>query len=672
VQQPMDGFPHNRHRVQARLTILLALGSAALLCLLAPAGARAVIHPAAVLDGPANDIIDVDGTAMAPDGSGGIVYRKQVAGVAHVFAIQFVNGHWGSPIQVDGANPYGASMPTIAAGNGGRLLVVWVQPRNVNSQGTTLYELVGASLQPGASTFGAAIIIDPSVGEPFSGDISAVDPSLAMNPSSGQAYVVYRVITDDCNNLVGDPPNSSCPPGGSADELIDVRVARFNYLTWTSLGAINRASQIPMRDPTAGNAPSIGIDLNGNAVVAWQEPDSGGVARIWVRRLFGTVLGNVLEASPETAGGRPITSDAEAPTVAVSPYGEARIAFRVDGAPGSAVPATQLFLNSISSALGLNAAKLGGAVAVAGATQSGLGAPSAAIDQKGDFRLAWTQGGSARELAGTTQTIGAQLGIGPAAAPQEMTSINPAGGGTGAWMASSAGLPAVAVREDYAQGAFQLAQLAGNVSGPIAGLSLAGSGQGDALLGWTQGAIGQAEVVGDFVQAPPAPFSVDAASGWVRGRSAAITWESSLDAQAGVTYVVYVDGKPRLKGLTGLAARLSSVSLGDGVHHLQVLATDASGQQTMSSERALKVDANPPTVSLSRVDHQRGVRVTVSDKASGVDAAATRISFGDGQHLDKHARGSHEYARAGLYTIRVTVRDKVGNHAIVHLRARVR
>ncbi len=640
----------------------------AILLLATPAAG--VIGPATVIDGPAGNILDVDGTAIASDGTGGIVYRKQMGGVTHVFAAQFVNGHWGGLIQVDTGNPYDASQPAIAAGSGGRLLVVWVQPRNVSPRGVLEYELVGASLQPGATTFGQAVAIDPNVGEPYTGDVSAASPTLAMTPN-GLAYAVYRVVSDGCG--LGDelnPEEPKCRPG-TTDKVVQVRVARFSYLRWSLLGAINRASQIALRNPTAANAPSLGIDLNGNGVVAWQEPGSDGVARIWVRRLFGAVPGNVLEASPEAIGGHPVTSDADAPAVAVSSYGEARIAYRIQGMPGSAaVPTTQLYLSSLASTLGLKASQLRGSAPVPGAAQ-GVGLPSVAIDRRGGFRLAWTQAGTAKELAGTEESTGPPVAVGPSAG-EAQTSINPAGGGATAWTAAPAGLPAIVVREDYSQGAFQLAQLVGGVAGPVGGLSLAGSGQGDALLGWTQGPVGRSEVLGAFVQAPPAPFNVATPSGWVRARGASLTWEASPSAVAGITYAVYVDGRARLTGLTGLSAHLSRAGLGDGAHRVQVLATDVSGQQTMSTERTLKVDANPPRVTVRLVDDRRGVRVSTRDDASGVKARATRISFGDGSREDGRATAAHDYRRAGTYYLAAQVRDKVGNHAIVHLRVKVR
>jgi hypothetical protein len=651
--------------------LALILSSVSLLAGLAlPPVSPAAVGPATVIDGPANDLLDVDGTAMAPDGSGGIVYRKQVGGVDHVFAAQLVNGHWSAPMQVDIDDPYGASEPTIAAGSDGRLLVAWVQPRNVTPKGIREYELTSAILLPGASGFAAPVPIDANVGEPYVGDASAVTPRLAMAPD-GLAYVVYRVVIDDCE--VGDernPAEAECR-NGTTDKVMQVRVARFDFYKWSSLGAINREPQIAMLDPTASNAPSIGIDLDGDGVVAWQEPDSDGVARIWVRRLFGVVLGNVLQASPETIGGRPVSSNADSPAVAVSPFGEARIAYRILGAPGSAVASTQLFVNAIPSSFDPKGAQLTGASPVPGASQEGLGQPDVAIEQKGGFRVAWVQDGLLRELAGSANAIGSPTSLGPAGGQAE-TTINPAGGGTTAWLSEPGAAPAVEVREAYAQGAFEQAQLAGNVPGPVAGLSFAGSGQGDALLGWTQGPIGQAEVVGDFVLAPPAPFYLRLPSGWVRGRDAEVSWEASSSALESLSYSVYLDGKLRLSDLSGLSARLSPAVLGDGSHRVQVLATDASGQQTMSAVGILRVDANPPTVKLSPIDGRRGVRVSVRDLASGVKASAVHISFGDGSHVSGHAQASHIYRRPGVYVITAQVSDRVGNSATVHLRARIR
>jgi hypothetical protein len=141
---------------------------------------------------------------------------------------------------------------------------------------------------------------------------------------------------------------------------------------------------------------------------------------------------------------------------------------------------------------------------------------------------------------------------------------------------------------------------------------------------------------------------------------------------APVIYSVYVDGHPLSNGLTATHASLSSAVLGDGVHEVQVLATDSAGQRTMSADVPLKIAANPPIVRIALIDHRRGVRVTVREKGPGVDVGATKIAFGDGREINGRATVSHVYGKSGLYTITAQVRDKVGNQAIVHLRVMVR
>ncbi len=86
--------------------------------------AHAAILPAKVLDGPSASILDVDGSAMAPDGSGGIVYRKLVGGVAHLGVDRVVHGTGLPPVQADVGQGGPASKPAIAAAANGELLVV--------------------------------------------------------------------------------------------------------------------------------------------------------------------------------------------------------------------------------------------------------------------------------------------------------------------------------------------------------------------------------------------------------------------------------------------------------------------------------------------------------------------------------------------------------------------
>jgi hypothetical protein len=644
-------FPARSLALPLTLLALLALSSAN--------RAAAELAPARLIDGPSATILDVDGAAMAPDGSGGILYRKLLDGQPHLFVAAFQHGAWQTPVQVDAGQAFGASFPTIAAGEDGRLLVVWAEPWATIGQEVN-YELMSAEMEPGSQQFGPAQQVDPK----GIGNGTAAYPSLAMAPN-GTAYLAYRVVT---NTLVG----STIVPLRPGDELISVRVARYggSGLPWTSLGAINSHPELTMRHPNASNGPVIGVDLTGNAVVVWQEPEAAGVARIWAMRIFGSRLGNVLEVSPGSLNGAPITAEADAPALAVSPLGEARIAYRLAGGAGSPYGEAKILLNTLPSEVDTRGAKLLGAAVVGGAEE--LGAPSVAIDQEGEFRLAYSGGGSAQLVTGNAfQAASAPAGLGPTSDQQVLTSINPAGGGVSLWPAVSGTRPVIDAREDFPGGAWQQAQLSAPLSGPIGVPALGASGQGDALIAFSQGPADQQQVMAAVAKAPPGKFEVTTPVGWVKGSSATISWEPPAEAFGTSTYALVIDGQVRKSGLTGLSLHLDPRGLGDGVHSIQILATDSLGQETMTPVAKLKVDANPPRVSIASLAHQT-VRVRVRDDASGAVALATSIAFGDGTRVHGRLTARHTYARAGRYRITVESRDRVGNKLDAHIWVEVR
>ena len=83
---------------------------------------------------------------MAPDGTGGIVYRKRVDGRTHIFAAQFDGAPGARRSSVDSGQAFDSSWPVIGAGNGGRLVVAWVQEFGPSSD-----RLYSAGLDPGAT-----------------------------------------------------------------------------------------------------------------------------------------------------------------------------------------------------------------------------------------------------------------------------------------------------------------------------------------------------------------------------------------------------------------------------------------------------------------------------------------------------------------------------------------
>src|ERR1700736_3472744 len=83
------------------VTLAIPLAVAALLMMVAvPPVAIGLVRSAVAIDGPSSDIISLGGVAIAPDGTGGLVYVKRDQGEAHVFVSRFVYGSWQPPRRV--------------------------------------------------------------------------------------------------------------------------------------------------------------------------------------------------------------------------------------------------------------------------------------------------------------------------------------------------------------------------------------------------------------------------------------------------------------------------------------------------------------------------------------------------------------------------------------------
>ncbi|HSZ70346.1 MAG TPA: PKD domain-containing protein [Solirubrobacteraceae bacterium] len=641
---------------------LAALGLAALLLALAPPGARAVILPATTIDGPSEEIVGFGGVAMAADGSGGLVYLKRVDGVPHVFVSRYVGGHWLAPVRVDGEEPFAASWARIGAGAGGELIAVWATPF-ATRHGKPVYELLASELGPGASQFGAAMIVDPNIEE-----ATGTSPDLAVS-STGQADIVYRVV---------QPSVADVPLLRPGDVVEQVRVAHFDGRRWSDLGAINRDSNASMRPPTQANAPQIAIGPTGNGVVVWQEPDVEGVARIWARRIFASTLDYVLPVTATTYGGAPITTDADAPAVAISRLGQAVVAYRQNAGVGSPLPGPRIFANVLPDGESENGAEFAGAAVadqdVAGGQNASVGPPSVDLDEKRQVQLVYDSNGAPRVLVGANRTFTAALALGPPFAgpePSAASVMDPTGGGVAAWPSVSAqGAPAVGVRESFPDGAVQTALLSGGAGGEVAELAVGRSGLGDALVGWRQGQIGDAAIVAAQATAPPVASTTTSPKGWIRPAQALIAWQSAESADGPLTYRVVLDGRLLPVPAGALELHLNPTGLGSGRHRVQVLATDIDGQSTLSAPATLLIDASPPTVTVRSVAGV--VRVRVRDRYSGVAAAGVRVQFGDGATAHGRTRYLHRYARPGVYRIVVDVRDKLGVAGVVHKLVSVR
>ena len=660
--------PHGARSARDRAwRVLLAGATAALAAILPVQQARAVTQPAVTLDGPSEEVVGFGGVAMAEDGTGGVVYLKRVDGVAHVFVARYVGGHWQTPIRVDAEEPYAASWPRIGAANGGELVVVWATPF-ATEDNRPVDELLGATLGPGASSFGRAVVVDPDIRYG-----TGTSPDLSMS-TNGQADVVYRVVDFSPGEQVDIP---LLRPG---DVVEEVRVAHFDGERWSSLGAINRDPGVSMRPPTQANAPQIAIGVTGNGVVVWQEPEIDGVARIWARRIFGSTLDYVMPVSTESLGGVPLGNDAEAPSVAVSRLGEAVVAYRQSVGPGSPLPGPRIFLNTLPNGEATSGAELGGASiadsAVSGGATATVGAPTVDIDEKEDLRLLYDSDGTPRVIEGDARGLTASLSLGPPWSGSSLSSasvMNPSGGGVSAWPSTGpTGRPAVAVREDFPSGAVQTALVSGGDGGEVGELAVGRSGLGDGLVAFQQGPIGNAAIVAAHVSAPPAQFVVSTPNGWVKPSEAVVSWEPAPSADGPLTYQAVLDGR-RLPTAAGVfELHLDPHGLGSGTHEVQILATDREGTATLTPPAKLRVDGEPPTVTVTRARRAGEVSVRVRDPDSGVDLSDVHVSFGDGTSAGGRKRLRHRYAHPGVYRIVVRVADNLGNRAVVRRLVSVR
>jgi hypothetical protein len=644
------------------LRITMSVASAVAIALaVAAARARAVILPAVTIDGPSEDIVGFGGVAMAEDGTGGIVYLKRVGGVPHVFVSQYLGGRWLPPIRADYEEPFAASWPRIGAAEGGQLVVVWATPLATERE-LPVDELLGSTLGPGASGFGAAQLIDPDIR-----DGTGTTPDLAMS-STGRADVVYRVISNSASQSQVIP---LLRPG---DVVGEVRVAHYNGETWSRLGAVNRDLGISMRPPTRANAPQVAIGPSGNGVVVWQEPDVEGVARIWARRLFASALDYVMPVSAAQFSGQPLGQDADAPSVAISRLGQAEVAYRQSYGAGSPLPGPRILLNTLPDGESTSGAEFEGAKvidnAVPGGSSASVGPPSIDLDEKRDVRLLYDANGLPRVMQVSDLGVISTLSLrAPAFAGAEAFAAsvtNPAGGGVSAWpSADPRGHSAVAVREDFPSGAMQTALLSGAGGGPVSEVAVARSGLGDGLVGLLQGPLGNAAVVAIDVSAPPEQFVTSVNKGWTRPSRALVSWQPATSANSPLRYTVVLDGRPLTTPAGTFELHLPAARLGDGRHRVQVLATDSDGQSMLTSPTTLLIDALPPKVTIARALHGRGVSVRVTDSASGVNTRLVSVSFGDGTTARRHARFVHRYARAGVYRVSVSVADMLGVRGVV-------
>jgi hypothetical protein len=644
--------------VRAVLCPVLALF---VLALFAPA-VHAEITAVTPIDGPSSEIVDFGGAAMAADGTGGIVYRKRVEGRIHIFVAQYVGGKWNAPQQVDVGEKFDSSFPAIGAGEGGRLVVVWT-----NHYSSTTDGLFSATIDPGSSGFQPPVPIDLNIGQ-----ATGTYPSVAMN-LAGQALVAYRVIT-----AVSGPSTPNIPPGYV---LAEIRMARFDGQYWSSFGApLNRNLAQPVPQPTAVNSPQVAIDLTGQGLLAWQEPDDSFVNRVYARRIFGMVPGNLLQVSPSAFAGHPLNGPIDELSLDVAGFGQGAVAWRQQPAPGSGFAHARVFAAEIPSSFDPHGSVFGAAKPVDGppgadGPSEALGPVSMAVDGEGGFDVGYGAGDQSFDTGGSESTIKApvRLDSGSEVAGDPVLTRADDGALAAAWKVQMHGSGAVAVLERRSDGTPNRALVAAPHGGAVHQLAVGGSHRGDAIFGFLQGDGANTQIAAVVVRAPPGEFVTSAPSTWVRAPRIPLQWEVPLAGAGKISYSILVDDQEVAGEITGDEYTLNRSQVSGGVHTVQVEATDSLGQVVDSVPATLKVDRTPPRMRVSVRGGSVTVRVLDGPKGqvSGVKAGSVKVSFGDGGTRHGRIRFKHSYAHAGSYTIVVSAADNAGNKGTVRRRVRV-
>ncbi len=218
-----------------------------------PASAQPSPAPPTTVDGPSAAIQSLNGLSVARDGTGGLIYLK----AGHVFVSALAGGRFGAPVQIDAGLPGGSSQPVIAAGNGGLLLIAFV-----DGGGLYVVQRAGAT-----APFGAP--------QPLA--VPAADPSLQLS-NLGKAYLAFTV------------------PDGAGQ---DVRSAYWAAGSWSVESAPLNAVSAGDDAGAGDGAPAVATAGDGVAIVAWGE---GG--HVYTRRVWGSAPSVVDEQAdvPSFAG----------------------------------------------------------------------------------------------------------------------------------------------------------------------------------------------------------------------------------------------------------------------------------------------------------------------------------------------------------------------------------
>lgn len=621
------------------LTLAALLATAAIVLLTLAAPARAGVFTGDPVVGPSPAVHGLDGIDLAPDGSGAIVYTMDDGGAEHVFVRRLVNGAWTAPERLDADLGTAATQAAVAAGDGGRVLVIFVNGGNIY-----------ASTRPDSGTGWARQTL-------WSGG-GASDPAVDLSVN-GKGYAAFAA------------------PGAGGH---DVRAAYAHDAgAWTVIGAPLDANA--GNDAGSGTArPRVAASADGVAIVVWGE-----AGHVFVRRVQGTrpsvvvadaLAGLTVEGVQAASADLPVVStqdDDSFTGVAV------RATFDVGGGT----------LRSRAVFRRLRGSRFETPFAVEGS-------PFASGQGSGGAQIATVGTGQGLVVAGndtTNATSALQLlfDVEPSTLlPIDSLVANTAPGyavpatATArkmlvAWQVTAlGGTPEIHAR--YRDGGdFEAEQVISRGDlGPTDaadGLLTATDDAGDIAVAYAQDVPGQGRAIAvATVDQPPGRFAVERVAGFQRSDRPTLVWTTSREAW-GRYFKVMIDGVQA--GVTGRRSFRPTAPLAQGAHSYQVVVLDHRGQQYTAPAASLKIDSVPAFVAARlRGARQAGsalrLAVQATDtptgtarKAQGVLTSGVRaivVDWGDRTPALQIRQGAqHAYARPGRYVLRLLVTDRAGN-----------
>jgi hypothetical protein len=637
----------SRGRRALRCAPAAALAAAAWSLAMAAGAAAQSPVPAAptVIDGPSSAIVGLSGMSIARDGTGGVVYLKRAGGAVHVFVSRLA-GRFQSPEQVDAGLAGPSSQPVIAAGNGGLLVVAFVN-------GGTLYA-----------------VTRPATGSAYSAPRAlaggASNPAIAVT-TLGKVYLAFTA-------------------SGSGGH--DVRCAYYYNGGWGIEAAALDAAAGDDAGAGAGR-PAVAASNDGIGIVVWGE-----AGHVFSRRVWGTSPSIVYEQADVASLGGWNEVSADQPVIGTG--GDSSYA---------AVAFHEVFASGAQTQSRVLSRRLHGSLYEGVAQPDGLSTPGpegAAQPQVsvGEYGQGFVTSGRDTSRQVVAMTLGSQELPGPVqridglqntAAPLAVPTAAGYHSSLVAWQEDPLlGNPEIRAR--YFDGTSFGSETV--LSSPSLGPTDAASGlfadadiAADVAVTWVQISGGAPAIVVAQMYQAPGSFGPAARFQYVRTANPTLSWSPSGERWGPVRYAVTLD-RAQIAQTTATSAAVPAAlfpsGLGQGRHTWSVTATNPAGLSRTMRGATVFVDTIAPVAHV-RLAGKRTLGSVIrlilryTDAPSGTPRSDTsgikevRVKWGDrkGARYGRPAGKSHVYAKPGTYPITVILTDRAGNRTQVKKRVRI-